>query len=326
MKEDIRLGQESKLSPDKKTAFVTGAAGYLGSHLCKALKNDGWNVVGFGHRRYTKNPYIDVMHYGDIRDQEALYYIFDRVKIDTVFHLAGRIEAGISFAEPTEFYSVNAGGTTILLNVMKKYDIENIVFSSTAAVYKTKSTPIKEDDEKADNSPYGYSKLFAEKAIEVSGLNYVIFRYFNLTGADPAGEFGEAHEPETHLIPRLILNSENFEINGNDHDTVDGTCVRDYVHVSDVSDIHSKAGNYLLSGNKSITLNIGTGKGHSILEVVSELEKIIDKNIPIKFLPRRTGDASSLIADVTLAQKTLNYQPKHDIISMLKTSYRWYKK
>ena len=311
---------------DKKTALITGCAGYLGSHLAKSLKQQGWKVVGLGHKRHTLNPYIDIMHYCDIRDQDTLDWLFEKVKVDVVFHLAGRIEAGISFQEPTEFWSVNCGGTTVLLNAMHKAGVKNIVFSSTAAVYKAQNQPIKEYDEKADNSPYGFSKLSAEHAIRHSGLNFTIFRYFNLTGADPDGEMGEAHEPETHLIPRLLENLNNFEINGDDYNTPDGTCIRDYVHVTDVADAHSKAGEMLLNGEFSgITMNLGTGKGHSILEVITELEKITNQKIAYKVNPRRSGDADSLIADITLAKEVLNFEPKYDMMTMLQTAYNWYK-
>ena len=311
---------------DKKTALITGCAGYLGSHLAKSLKKQGWRVIGFGHKRHTLNPYIDIMHYGDIRDQDTLDWLFSMVDIDVVFHLAGRIEAGMSFEEPTEFWSVNCGGTTILLNAMKKAGVENIVFSSTAAVYKAQNRPIKEYDEKHDISPYGFSKLSAENAIRHSGLNFTIFRYFNLTGADPDGEFGEAHEPETHLIPRLLLDMDNIEINGTDYDTPDGTCVRDYVHVTDVADAHSKAGEMLLDGSiRGVTMNLGTGKGTSILDVIKALEKITNKTITYKVNPRRDGDAASLIADISLAEEALQYRPKHDMISMIETAYKWYK-
>lgn len=312
---------------ENRTALITGCAGYLGSHLAKSLKQKGWKVVGFGHKRHTMNPYIDMMHYGDIRDQDTLDWLFDKVKVDVVFHLAGRIEAGISFQEPTEFWSVNCGGTTTLLNSMHKAGVKNIVFSSTAAVYKAQNRPILEYDEKADNSPYGFSKLSAEHAIRHSGLNFTIFRYFNLTGADPDGEMGEAHEPETHLIPRLLGNLNNFEINGDDYDTPDGTCIRDYVHVTDVADAHSKAGEMLMNEKYSgVTMNLGTGKGHSILEVITELEKITNQKITYKVNPRRSGDADSLIADITLAKQVLNFEPKYDMITMLQTAYNWQQK
>ena len=308
---------------ERKTALITGCAGYLGSHLAKSLKRAGWNVVGVGHKRHTANPYIDIMHYADIRNFDELDFIFGRIKVDTVFHLAGRIEAGISFDEPIEFYSVNTGGTLNLMRVMEKHGVKNIVFSSTAAVYQDKNEPIKEDDPKFNNSPYGNAKLCAEEAIKASGLNYVIFRYFNLTGVDPDGEFGEAHEPETHLIPRLIQNLNNFTINGNNYNTPDGTCIRDYVHVTDIADAHSDAGKYLLGGGKSIIMNLGTGQGFSILQVIKELEKVIGKQINYAVQPRRSGDADSLIADITVAKEVLNYRPKYDMIAILETAYKW---
>ena len=311
---------------ENKTALITGCAGYLGSHLAKSLKKQGWTVVGLGHNRETTNQYIDVVHYADIRDESELNFLFEHVKVDVVFHLAGRIEAGVSFQEPIEFWSVNCGGTTTLLSAMKRAGVQNIVFSSTAAVYKAQNRPIVEDDEKADNSPYGYAKLAAENAIRHSGMNYTIFRYFNLTGADPDGEFGEAHEPETHLIPRLLQNLNNFEIHGTDYTTRAGSCVRDYAHVSDIADAHSKAGEMLLNGEyKAETMNLGTGKGSSILDIITELEKITNQKITYKVNPRRSGDADSLIADISLAKKLLNYQPKYDIISMLQTAYDWQK-
>jgi UDP-glucose 4-epimerase len=308
-----------------KTALITGASGYLGSHLAKSLKQSGWKVVGLDIK-HTTNQYIDIMHYADVRNINELEDLFLRIKFDTVFHLAGRIEAGVSFEEPTEFYSVNVGGTSNILNMMWLYGVENIVYSSTAAVYQASNKPIKEIDTLANNSPYGDSKLIAEELIHASGLNRVIFRYFNLAGADVDGEFGENHEPETHLIPRIIENLNNFQINGNDYDTPDGTCIRDYVHVADVADAHKAAEEFFADGGKRMTLNLGTGKGHSILEIIDGLEKITGKKINYTFNERRPGDADSLVADITFAENALNYRPKHDIMSILKTAYEWYNK
>jgi UDP-glucose-4-epimerase GalE len=226
--------------------------------------------------------------------------------------------------EPTEFYSVNTGGTCNVINAMVRHGVKNLVFSSTAAVYQASNDPLKEDDAKFDNSPYGNSKLCAETAIKASGLNYVIFRYFNLTGADPEGEFGEAHEPETHLIPRLIQNLNNFQINGTDYNTPDGTCIRDYVHVTDIADAHNSAAEYLLKDGKSTTMNLGTGQGLSILQIISKLEEVTGKKVNYTVNPRRPGDADSLIADTSLAVQVLNFSPKHDIISILKTAYDWH--
>ena len=308
---------------ERKTALITGCAGYLGSHLAKSLKQSGWNVVGVGHKRHTTNHYIDIMHYADTRNFDELDFIFSRVKVDVVFHLAARIEAGISFEEPIEFYSVNTGGALTVMRVMEKHGVKNIVFSSTAAVYKAKNEPIREDDPKHNNSPYGNAKLFAEEAIKASGLNYVIFRYFNLTGADPDGEFGEAHEPETHLIPRLLQNLNNFTINGNDYNTPDGTCIRDYVHVTDIAEAHSNAGKYLLNGGESTVMNLGTGQGLSILQIITKLEEVTGQKVNYTVQPRRSGDADSLIADISLAKEVLNYRPKYDIMTILETANKW---
>ena len=308
-----------------KTVLITGVAGYLGSHLAKSFSLSGWNVIGLGHNRPINRCYVNTSFYTDIvQDTEQLNSIFGEYKIDVVVHLAGRIEAGISFNEPVEFYSVNSGGTCNLLKVMQRHGVKNIIFSSTAAVYKAQNRPIREDDEKFDNSPYGSSKMCAEMAIKSSGFNSVIFRYFNLTGADADGEMGESHEPETHLIPKIIENLNNFVINGNDYNTPDGTCIRDYVHVTDISDAHVKAAEYILSGEKSVILNLGTGQGHSILEVIHCLEEVTGKKVHYTMKPRRTGDADSLVADITLAKNILNFQPERNMVDILKTAYNWH--
>ena len=208
-----------------KTALITGVSGYLGSHLAKVLKKNNYKVVGLD-LKHTTNRYIDFFFAGDVNDENVLEFIFQKVKIDIVFHLAGRIEVGESMENPTEFFHVNVGGTCQILNCMKKYGLNNIVYSSTAGVYKSKSEPLCEEDETTfDNNPYAASKLCAEKAIQKSGLNYIIFRYFNLAGADEDLEFGENHEPETHLIPKIFQNLNKLTIYGNDYSTSDGTCI-----------------------------------------------------------------------------------------------------
>lgn len=220
-----------------------------------------------------------------------------------------------------------------MVNAMNKHGVKNIIYSSTAAVYKTKNTTIKEDDEIEFNQPYGHSKELSEQIINKSGLNYVIFRFFNLTGADEDGEFGEDHQPETHLIPRLIfsLGDKKYErsdiefvLNGDDYNTKDGTCIRDYVHVNDVTDAHILAWNYLNRGGKSDVFNLGTGQGHSVYEILSEVEKVSEKLITIKLNDRRDGDAESLVADISKAAEILKYKPKYDITSIIKTAYEWH--
>lgn len=306
-----------------KTALITGAAGYLGSHLAKSLKIAGWKIVGFD-RRFTTNPYIDLFQIGDVTRQECLNSVFSKVKIDTVFHLAGRIEICESNKHPIVFYHNNTTGTINVLETMKKYGVNNIIYSSTAGVYKSKDEPIKESDEVNPlNNPYAGSKYSAELAIRQSGLNYIIFRYFNLAGADPEGEFGEDHEIETHLIPRMLQNLNTFQIYGKDYPTPDGTCIRDYVHVSDIADAHLLAANYLETHYGGETINLGTGEGHSIFEIIELLVKNTDAEVKFQHSPRRPGDPARLVADISYAKKILQYRPKHDIISILKTAYNW---
>lgn len=307
-----------------KTALITGVSGYLGSHLAKALKLSGWKVVGLDIR-HTTNQYVDLFHPCNVNDSESLHLLFDKVDIDVVFHLAGRIEVGESVKYPTIFWHNNTAGTNTLLDVMAYWGIKNIVYSSTAGVYSSKSEALKETDEvNPMNNPYAGSKYAAELAIRQSGINHIIFRYFNLAGADPENEMGECHEPETHLIPRILQNLNNFTIYGNDYDTPDGTCVRDYVHVSDIADAHVLAGNHLLNNNHSHILNLGTGKGYSVQDIVNLVKKITRQDVTFRYESRRAGDPPFLFADVSLAEKVLTYRPKHDIISIIQTAYNWH--
>jgi UDP-glucose-4-epimerase GalE len=308
------------------TALITGVSGYLGSHLAKTLKLAGWNIVGID-RKFNSNKYVDLMHYGDVCHQSCLDNIFSKIHIDIVFHLAGRIEVCESIKRPIEFYHNNVNGTVNVLSVMKKYSVKNIVYSSTAGIYKASKKTISEMDEiEPFNNPYSGSKYCAEMAIRQSGLNYVIFRYFNLAGADPEGEFGECHEPETHLIPKMLQNLNTFQIYGKDYDTPDGTCIRDYVHVCDVAEAHLKVTDLFETENVNETINLGTGKGHSIFELLELVVKNTDAPVKFKIVNRRLGDPPQLVADINYAKKMLNYQPKHDIISIIKTAYAWQNK
>ena len=307
-------------------ALVTGGSGYLGSHVCKRLKQEGWTVVVYDIKK-PKHEYAELYCQGDIRDRNTLNGLLKKVKVDVVFHFAGRIEVGESVKIPTEFYDVNTGGTCNLLNVMVKHDVKNIIYSSTAAVYRTVDYELDEYDEvQYKTNAYAGSKLSAEYAIQQSGLNHIIFRYFNLAGADSDGEMGEDHDPETHLIPKIIQNLNNVEVYGHDYPTTDGTCVRDYVHVCDVAEAHLNAAKYLIEGNVSIILNLGTGKGYSVNKIITLIEKVAGRKIDIKYLSRRPGDPSKLVANVNLAKKILKYRPKHDIMSILQTAYDWHTK
>jgi UDP-glucose 4-epimerase len=307
---------------ERKTALITGGSGYLGNHLAKQLSINGWEVITLDLKTCT-NKYVDSHFRGDVRNADLLMQIFESYNVNTVFHLAGRIEVGESFKQPTLFYDVNVGGTCKLLHMMKIYGVENIVYSSSAAVYKQQNRNLKETDEIANNSPYGTTKLAAEWAIRDSGLNFMIFRYFNLAGADLDGEFGESHNPETHLIPRILQNLNNFQIYGKDYFTPDGTCIRDYVHVSDVAAAHVDGANCLVAGGQSAVLNLGTGVGYSVLEIIAKIEEVTQQKITYQILPRRPGDPTRLVADITLAEKVLTYRPKHDIMSIIKTAHNW---
>lgn len=309
----------------KKTALVTGASGYLGSHLVKRLKLTGWNVIGLDIK-FTDNQYLDNFYPIDILDRDNLLYIFDRHKIDVVFHLAGKIEVGESVHKPTEYFNVNVAGTCILIDVMRQVGVENIVYSSTAGLYKSKSTKLTEEDiVNPFNNPYAGSKYAAELAIRQSGFNFAIFRYFNLAGADSDGEFGECHEPETHLIPRILQNINNFTVYGNIFNTPDGTCIRDYVHVEDVSYAHLAGAEYILNKKESLTLNLGTGEGNSVMQIISTIENILNLKVKYTVVEPRDGDPDCLVADITLAENLLHFKPKHDIISIVKTAYEWEK-
>ena len=307
---------------ESKRALITGGSGYLGSHLSKALKKAGWHVVIFdlvppAHR------YYDYWCHGNICDNHDLFRIFDSYQFDTVFHLAGRIEVCESMKHPTEFWYNNVAGTANLLKRMELSNTNKIVFSSSAAVYDsrtgdklTEQTPVTNN-----NSVYGNTKLACEQMIKDSGMKYGIFRYFNLAGADPDGEMGENHKPETHLIPNILENLNSFVAYGNDYDTKDGTCVRDYVHVSDVADAHVTASSYI--DNESFILNLGNGTGYSVLEIIEYIKKC-GVNVKYTFGKRRSGDPDILIADSSLAKQKQIFNPKHDIESIINTAFKWH--
>ena len=270
--------------------------------------------------------YNHIFYPGDIRDRARVNDVLARHKYDLVIHCASRIEVGESMKDPTEFHEVNVGGTAILLNAMKKNKIEKILFSSTAAVYLDGPFPIPEDEcTTPDNSVYGSTKIACENMIMESGIKYGIFRYFNLAGADPEGDIGENHEPETHLIPNIFRNLNNFKVFGDTYNTDDGTCVRDYVHVSDVSAAHLLGIDYL-DENDCFTVNLGTGKGYSILQLIKLIEYTLGLKVNYTIAEKRAGDPDMLVADINLAKNLLKFYPKHDILSIIKTAYEWEKR
>jgi UDP-glucose-4-epimerase GalE len=312
-----------------RTALVTGGAGYLGSHLAKALKKAGYTTVCFDIKSPRNMVYWNDAFIGDVRES-TLGRPFNQYKIDVVFHLAGRIEVGESVKHPEEFWDVNVGGTCNLLNTMRKFDVSNIVYSSTAGVYRSQFTSLSEKAEIDNNNPYANSKYAAECAIRDAKVNHIIFRFFNLAGADPDGEMGEDHHPETHLIPLMFksLNNEKFIVYGNDYQTADGTCIRDYVHVCDVANAHLLADEYLQKKGKNqpSLFNLGTGKGYTVLQVIDAAKQ--ELGVPIQYTigKRREGDPRRLVANSDAAKEHLNFKPKHDLKSILRTAYNWYER
>jgi len=314
-----------------RKALVTGGSGYLGSHLAKALKKAGYYTVCFDIKTPQTDLYWDVYSPGDIRSYQDLNRVFVNWTPDVVFHLAGRIEVGESVLHPEEFWDINVAGTCNLLNTMKKFGVSNIVYSSTAGLYRPQFTTLSEKAEVGSNNPYANSKYAAECAIRDSSMNHIIFRFFNLSGADPDGEMGELHEPETHLIPLMfksLNNTEKFIVNGNSYNTIDGTCIRDYVHVSDVADAHVLADNYLQTKykNQPTLFNLGLGKGYTIFEVMNIAQSELDIQIIYEIGKKRKGDPTRLVANIDLAKEYLNFKPKHDLKSILKTAYNWYER
>jgi len=318
--------------------FVTGAAGYIGSHVCKAIAEAGHTPIAYdnlttGNRWAIKwGPFIQ----GDILEQKALDQALRQYKPEAVIHLASLINARDSMAEAASYYENNLVGTFCLLKSMKSAGISHLVFSSSASVYgMPQRLPIQEDTQKKPLHPYGSSKSMAEQVIKdfhtSYGLNAISLRYFNAAGADRGLQIGEARSRETHLIPRAIAVAygalPSLKIYGNDLGTKDGTAVRDYIHVTDLASAHLKAVEHLITQPKlHLSLNLGTGKGVSILEIVRAVEKRSGKQIALK-MELASTDAPSLVADASLAKKTLQWEPKFsDLETIIDTACSWHLK
>jgi len=312
--------------------LVTGGAGYVGSHCARELKGRGHEVVCYdnlttGHRALSKGCDLIV---GDIADAERLSSVL-RGK-DAVMHFAAFAFVGESAKNPRKYYRNNVESALHLLNATLDAGIRNFVFSSTCAVYGLPTrVPISEDTVRSPINPYGATRLFLEHALEdysaAYGLRFAALRYFNAAGADPSGEIGEMHDPETHLIP-LALDAAagvrpELEIFGDDYPTPDGTCIRDYIHVNDLADAHVRALEYLANGGLSIALNLGTGMGHSVKQVLSECEKVTGNPLPVKIGARRPGDPPMLVADPSRAEKTLGWKAKRSLNEIVSSAWNW---
>ncbi len=317
--------------------LVCGGAGYIGSHAVYELIEQGHSVVVAdnlvkGHREAVHN---DAKFYeGDLRDAEFLDRVFSENKIDAVIDFAAFSLVGESVTEPLKYFDNNVYGTIRLLEAMNRADVKKIVFSSTAATYgEPESIPIVESDSTIPTNPYGESKLTVEKILKWSdkayGIKYVALRYFNAAGAHISGKIGEDHSPESHLIPIILQAAlgkrEQIAIFGDDYPTPDGTCVRDYIHVTDLADAHIKAIEKLFKDNTSAVYNLGNGKGFSVKEVVEEARKVTGKEIKAVIEGRRPGDPSTLIASSDKAINELGWEPRFNTLSqIIATAWEWH--
>lgn len=319
--------------------IVVGGAGYIGSHVCKTIHTHGGRAITFdnlssGHKRAVKwGPLeqVDVRHAAPLDTAFAKY-----PNAKAVIHLASSIEVGIGETHPAEFYDNNVTGALVLLGAMRRAKISHMIFSSTCATYgETENMPLLETQIQNPISTYGKTKLAIEHMIQsfhnAYGLGYVTLRYFNAAGADASGEIGEEHDPETHIIPIAIASvlgqRGQMKIFGTDYDTSDGTCVRDYIHVTDIALAHIQAIDAFDKGLASAEINIGTGTGVSNLEILKAIEHISGRSIDYEKAPRRSGDLARLYADPTKAQKILGFSPEHSSIdNIIKTAWNFHSK
>ncbi len=317
----------------KQTILVAGGAGYIGSHTVLELLQHHYRVVVVDKACSHQINDANVSYFQcDISHTTAIKNICTRYNINAVVHCAASIEVGASVVNPALYYENNVTKTLQFIESLRACSIKNIVFSSSAAVYGTPlQLPITETDICNPINPYGRTKLMVEQILTdyhtAYQFNSVLLRYFNAAGAYPEYNLGERHEPETHLIPRLLHAAhygETFTLYGNDYETKDGTCVRDYVHVRDIARAHRLALEYLSNGGQNTALNLGTAHGFSVLEIITAVEQVVQKRIITKTLPRRSGDPAYLIADNQRAQTLLQWQPKQsDIISLVSSAYRF---
>lgn len=317
--------------------LVTGGAGYIGAHACKALAAAGHRPVAFdnlsyGHREAVRWGALEV---GDIANRARLDAVFDAHHIEAVMHFAAFAYVGESVTDPGKYYRNNVAGTLTLLECLRDRGVRSMVFSSSCATYGVPETmPIREDAPQRPINPYGMSKLMSEAMIKdfaaAHGVTAALLRYFNAAGADPDGEIGEEHDPETHLIPLAldaVAGRGELTVFGEDYPTPDGTCVRDYIHVTDLAEAHVAALDRLVGGNGSIALNLGTGQGVSIRDVLAAVERITGQPVPHRVGPRRPGDPPVLVADAALAREQLGWAARmSDLETLVGTAWRWHQR
>ncbi len=319
------------------SVLVLGGAGYIGSHAVHQLVDQGYKVVVIdnlqtGHEQ-SVHPQA-TFYKGDIREKEFLTSVFQKEKIEGVLHFAANSLVGESMEKPLLYFDNNVYGTQVLLEVMNEFDVKNIVFSSTAATYGDQKTmPITEDTPTLPTNAYGETKLTMEKMLKwcsgAYGMKYVALRYFNVAGARTTGEVGEDHTPETHLIPLVLqvalAQREFISVFGDDYDTPDGTCIRDYVHVEDLIAAHILALKYLENGGESNVFNLGSNQGFSVLEIIETAREITGQAIPEKIVARRAGDPAKLIASSEKAKQILGWSPKRtNIDQIIEDAWTWH--
>lgn len=320
--------------------LITGAAGYIGSHTAVNFLNNGYEIVIFdnlatGHIETIESlKKIGTVHFeqGDLQNIEDIEKVFEKYDIDAVIHFAAFSLVGESVTNPAKYYRNNTYGTLNLLETMVKYNVKKIVFSSTCATYgEPKYTPIDELHPQSPINPYGNSKLCIEYMLKdfdkAYGLKSIILRYFNVAGCDAQTRIGEWHEPETHLIPNILKSTfgegKTFKIFGNDYDTPDGTCIRDYVNVEDLAQAHRLAYMYLNKNNESNIFNLGTEQGDSVKQVFDTCEKVLNKKIAVETVERREGDPAKLYANANKAKTVLGWTPERTLENSIDSAYKW---
>lgn len=324
-----------KLMSPKKI-FITGGAGYIGSITNRFLKDLGFYTVIFDSMELGHDWAISGTELikGNLTDKAAIYSALEKIQPDAIIHFGSYIQMGESYKNPAKYYRNNISGALNLFESMVELKLNNVVFSSSAGVYGSpKEVPIKEEFDKRPENPYGQNKLDIENMLHwfdlAYGLKHIALRYFNACGAALDSTLGEAHDPESHIIPIFInqaLNDQPLTINGQDYHTPDHTCVRDYVHVLDLALAHKLALDSLLVGRDSDAFNVGTGKGYSNLEIAQEVLRAVGSSQPINYGPRRPGDADSLVADSSKIQTQLGWTPAYsDLPSIISTALAWHK-
>ncbi|MHB1034852.1 MAG: UDP-glucose 4-epimerase GalE [Pirellulales bacterium] len=315
--------------------LVIGGAGYIGSHAARLLDRAGHEVWVYDNLSQGHRPAAlpGRLIEGELADQTRLGQVLVEKRIEAVMHFAAFALVGESVAEPAKYYQNNVVATLAMLEAMRKAGVNKLVFSSSTATYGApKRIPITEEELQLPINPYGFSKLVVERALadyaRAYGLSYAALRYFNAAGATPEGDLGEDHDPESHIIPIVLQvalgQRPRITIYGDDYPTPDGTCVRDYIHVDDLSDAHLRALERLEPG-KGLQLNLGTGRGHSVREVVDACRRVTGRDIPEVVGPRRPGDPPALVADATKARAVLDWQPRYlDVEPIIETAWRWH--